>query len=192
MIKSSFVYLLLLLKTNTFLSASDFKKAISAVVSQEWTTVIRSIFGIGKAFARLQNIQNAAARLIKSAKKMDHVTPLLRSLNWLPVQFRVHYKIIVLVFKALHNLAPTYLSELLSVYIPPRSLRSENLNLLVTVRTNSKRKGDRAFSRVGPILWNELPYMIRSVKSLAVFKSLLKTHLLEVAWGPVGSDLAIV
>ena len=80
-----------------------------------------------KALARLQNIQNAAARLIKSAKRTDHVTPLLRSLNWLPVEYRVHYEIIVLVFKALHNLAPPYLSELLSVYIPSRSLRSENL-----------------------------------------------------------------
>jgi len=101
-----------------------------------------------KALACLQNIQNAAARLIKSAKKMDHVTPLLRSSNWLPVKLRVQYKIILLVFEALHNLAPQYLSELVSVYTPSRALRSEHLNLLVTARTNWKRKGDRAFSRI--------------------------------------------
>ncbi len=128
---------------------------------------------------RLQKIQNAAARMIKSAKKYESVTPLLISLKWLPVRIRIIYKILVLVFKALHNLAAVYLSGLVAIYTPSRSLRSENQQLLCTTRTKYKHRGDRAFSRAGPKLWNDLPQSIRSAKSLPMFKAMLKQHLLN-------------
>ena len=64
--------------------------------------------------------------------KRDHVTPLLKELHWLPVHARIEYKMIMLTFKCLKNLAPAYLSELIAVYKPLRCLRSENKRLLVT------------------------------------------------------------
>ena len=64
--------------------------------------------------------------------KRDHVTPLLKELHWLPVHARIEYKMIMLTFKCLKNLAPAYLSELIAVYKPPHCLRSENKRLLVT------------------------------------------------------------
>ena len=47
---------------------------------------------------RLQGIQNQAAELVKLTHKSDHVTPILKDLHWLPVQSRVDYKILPLVF----------------------------------------------------------------------------------------------
>jgi len=70
----------------------------------------------------LQKIQNAAAKTIKSAKKYESATPVLAALKWLPVSFKILYKILILVFKVLHNLAPVYLSGLVAFYIPARSL----------------------------------------------------------------------
>jgi len=90
-----------------------------------------------QALKRLQKIQNAAAKVINSTKKYDSVTPLLFSLKWL----RIIYKILVLVVK----LAPVYLSGLVSIYIPTRSLRSENEQFLWRIKTKYKHKGDRAF-----------------------------------------------
>src|SRR6218665_3131963 len=57
----------------------------------------------------LQSVLNAAARLLCNRRKYDHVTPLLRDvLHWLPVPFRVEFKICLLVYKSLHGAAPGY------------------------------------------------------------------------------------
>ena len=58
---------------------------------------------------KLQRVQNHAAKLVFRKKKNDHVTPLLKSLHWLPVKERIDYKIASLVFKCLNGLAPQYL-----------------------------------------------------------------------------------
>ena len=59
---------------------------------------------------RLQAVQNAAARLVTGTRRRDHITPVLQ-LHWLPVRQRVNFKLAVLVFKALHGLAPCYLAN---------------------------------------------------------------------------------
>ena len=77
-------------------------------------------------YDRLQKVLNAAARVTCLIPKLAHITRLLRELHWLPVKFRVEFKITLLVFKALNGLAPQYLSELLVVRPRTRySLRSD-------------------------------------------------------------------
>ena len=61
----------------------------------------------------LQNVLNAAARLILRKRKYDRITAAIRDLlHWLPVQQRIEYKMCVLVYKCLHQAAPIYLSQL--------------------------------------------------------------------------------
>ena len=62
-----------------------------------------------KALNKLQLVLNMAARILTRAKKCDHITPVLASLHWLPVKARVDFKVLLLTYKALHELAPTYL-----------------------------------------------------------------------------------
>jgi hypothetical protein len=62
---------------------------------------------------KLQRVQNAASRLITGKKKSDHITPVLKELHWLPIKYRTHFKIILLVYKSLHNLAPNYLHKII-------------------------------------------------------------------------------
>lgn len=59
---------------------------------------------------RLQLVQNSASRLLTGTKKREHITPVLASLHWLPVRFRIDFKILLLVFKILNGMAPPYLS----------------------------------------------------------------------------------
>ena len=61
---------------------------------------------------------NAAAKVIPCKQKLDHVTPLLIELHWLPVHQRIIFMILPYTFKALHGVAPTYLTELISPYVP--------------------------------------------------------------------------
>ena len=75
------------------------------------------LFGLPKAqIAKLQRVQNAAARLLLGIGKFSHITPALYELHWLPVSLRIDYKILLLTFKCIYGLAPTYLSDLISIY----------------------------------------------------------------------------
>jgi len=60
---------------------------------------------------RLQSVQNAGARLIFTARRQDHVQPLLRSLHWLRVPERILFWLEVLVYPCHHGSAPGYLAS---------------------------------------------------------------------------------
>ncbi len=141
------------------------------------------LFGVSAAsLQKLQRVQNMAARILTGTRKHQHITPVLRQLHWLPVEYRVQYKILLLTFKALHGEGPDYLHDLLSVHTPGRALRSANQNILVVPRTRLRTYGDRAFSVAAPKLWNNLPLQLRRAPSTTTFKRQLKTHLFELAF----------
>lgn len=129
------------------------------------------------AISPLQRVQNSAARLVTRTRKSVHITPILRDLHWLPVSQRIQFKVLVLVFKALHHLAPEYLCELVSARGQSRVLRSSGSVRLHMPKTCIPTYGDRAFSVAGPMLWNQLPTGLTSCTDLTTFKALLKTHL---------------
>ena len=70
--------------------------------------------------ARLQRIQNNAARLVLQKSKRQHVTPLLTQLHWLPIQTRIDYKLATLAFRHcdFDGSLPQYLSSRLDIYQP--------------------------------------------------------------------------
>ena len=131
---------------------------------------------------KLQMIQNNAARLVLRKRKCDHVTPLLRQLHWLPVKFRIKFKICLLVFKALNGLAPSYIRSMLTLYEPGRNLRSAGRQLLKPKVARLTKTGGRAFSVCAPTMWNSLPEDLRKCSSINGFKSGLKTFLFREAF----------
>ena len=142
------------------------------------------LFGVPKSVTdKLQHLQNIAARVITRTRKFEHITPVLKSLHWLPVLERIEFKILLLVYKALHGLAPTYLSDLILPYQSSRRLRSADENRIFVPSTKLVSFGDQAFAKAGPILWNNLPMKIKQSKSVESFKSAIKTSLFERAFG---------
>ena len=99
----------------------------------------------------LQLVLNSAARMVCRVKKKDPVTPALHALHWLPIRQRIEYKILCLVFKALHGDAPQCLVDVLRRYQPGRLLRSAGQNRLV-MPVSYNRYSERAFAMVGPRL----------------------------------------
>ena len=130
-----------------------------------------------KEMNRLQRIQNTAARLVTGARLRDPITPILCKLHWLPVEKRIIFKILIMCFKAMNNLSPSYITELIHQHTPARSLRSSLQNLLTVQSVKTQTYGNRAFSASAPVLWNSLPTEIRKIPSFALFKTVLKTHL---------------
>jgi hypothetical protein len=145
------------------------------------------LYGVSEnAIAKFQLILNAAARLISGHGKFDHITPVLRNnLHWLPVEYRVRYKIALFVFNCLRGNSPGYLSDMLQPVFSAtssRQLRSvTHCDLCVpAVRTHL---GSRSFRHCGPTVWNMLPPSVKDPTiTLAVFKQRLKTYLFKVAY----------
>ena len=99
---------------------------------------------------KLQRVQNSAARLVLKRRKRDHVQPLLKQLHWLPVRSRIEYKLSTLCFNTFACTSPDYLSELLTVYIPARQLRSSTGSYFIRIPSTKQTFGQRAFSYTGP------------------------------------------
>jgi hypothetical protein len=134
--------------------------------------------------APLQRCQNAAARLVLNLKTSDHITPALIELHWLPVKQRIIYKICLLVYKSLSDLAPSYLRELLIPLstIPSRSSLRSSLSSDLSVPATRLRFGDRAFAVAGARHWNRLPGDLRAISDITNFKKQLKTYLFREAY----------
>jgi len=128
---------------------------------------------------RLQLVQNAAARLVKGARRSEHMSTILRDLHWLPVRQRIVFKAAVLAYKCQHGMAPEYLQ----VYFQPtsilacRRLRSAHSGRLAVPRTRTSYS-DRSFAVQGPSSCNSLPAELRtSDVGLDMFRRKLKTFL---------------
>ena len=124
------------------------------------------------------------ARFIFQESRFGHITPLLKSLHWLPVKYCIVFKIILITFKAIHGLAPAYISELISVRDTGRyDFRSNDGLLLAPCRGKTLTTlGDRSFHAAAPKLWNDLPGSIRNTQSLNKFKKAIKTFLFAKAF----------
>ena len=70
------------------------------------------LYGLpAKQIAKLQRLQNSAARLIFKIPRFYHISPILCTLLWLPAELRIHFKIVIITFKAIHGQAPVYLQD---------------------------------------------------------------------------------
>ena len=131
---------------------------------------------------KLQRVQNTAAWLISRTKKHQHITLILVSLHWLPVNYRCQYKVLMYVFKSLRGSAPVYLHELDSVYQPTRSLRSKNCALIKSPRIRTNTYGEKRFDKAAATLWNILHGQLRNEQSLSCFKKNVKTHIFRLPY----------
>jgi hypothetical protein len=118
---------------------------------------------------KLQGIMNLAARLIKRIPRQEHITPLLKELGWLPVEYRIKRKVATLVFKAMTSNRPAYLCEHLVEYKPNRDLRSaDSSSVRLVLGTAKGAYGKGAWSACAPRIWNELPGEVRRWERVSV------------------------
>ena len=169
-----------------YLSKDNTKTLIHAFISSRVDYCNSLLYGLPEyQLNKLQRVQNMCARLICNESKYCHITPLLVDLHWLPVKFRIEFKILLIVFKIFKGLAPSYLSFLITPKpVCKYNLRSSSDSTLLSY-PNVKPKatlGELAFLFVAPKLWNAVPRFIRESISFDTFKRTLKTHLFKKAF----------
>jgi hypothetical protein len=178
--KSAWSHLCRIGRIRKYLSVAATKTLVHAFITSKLDNLNSLLYGIpDNLLNKLERIQYAAARLVMRIRKYEHITPVLKTLHWLPVKSRIEYKILLLTYKALNAEGPEYIKELLTPCTGPR-LREQQLLKIPKYKT--KTYGGRAFSRVAPKLWNSIPTALRQAKSTNSFKNNLKTYLFSKAY----------
>ena len=143
------------MQIRNILSKSHTEILVHAVITSRLDNCNSLFINTSKAnLHKLQKVQNAAARLVIKGNKRTPITETLKNLHWLRVESRIVFKVLLLVFKSLHNLSPKN-SKM-------EFKSSSNRSLLDTKSFNNTQYGRRTFSYAGPRLWNALPLNIRT------------------------------
>ena len=134
---------------------------------------------IEKNIEKLQKVQNFAARIITGTQKYEHITPILKQLNWLPVSDMVKYFVGVLTFKCLNGLAPDYLNSYFQERLSLHDRNTRNKQKL-NIPAYRSAAGQRTFEYQAVSLWNSLPCNITVHDNCKDFKSNFYNYLLEL------------
>jgi hypothetical protein len=144
-----------------------------------------ALYGVSqKNIHRLQRIQNILARVVAGRSITSaycNSSDLLYQLHWLPIDFRLKFKLAKLAYISCSSSSPPYLASLVSSYTPSRALRSINTHLL-TVPKFRLQIATRGFRVAAPTVFNSLPHDVRTASSLSVFTSRLKTFYFKSAF----------
>jgi hypothetical protein len=129
---------------------------------------------------KVQRCINFAARITCDGnhRKRDHVSPLLKSLQWLNINNRIALQESIRIHK-----------ELKRKHLPDgnkhiyfrgeKNNRFTRNNETLHVEHRKRETARRAFTITGPKSWNKLPTDLKNVKSNTSFKNKLSKHLLE-------------
>ena len=168
-----------------YLSHDDRKSIVQAVIMSRIDYSKSLLVSVPSTqLSKLQRLQNAVAFLVTNVAKYDHITPTLVNLHWLPVTYRVNFKIAMLAHKCIYGNAPEYLKDLIKVKSTTRyNFRSDGEMLLEDYSARSKKTlGDRTFKVAAPRIWNILPKDIRKQDNYYTFKKQLKTYYFKLAY----------
>ena len=145
-------YLLLynISRVRRFITQDAIKTLVQAFVISKLDCGNALLTGVScNLLRKLQRAQHMAARVITFTPHREHISPVLRSLHWLPIHRMIELNILLLVSLCLHDIAPQYLAEMLTTHAATLSLRSSDkqLGILVVSRSKLKRQGDRSLWR---------------------------------------------
>ena len=180
--KACFFYLHNIRRIKKFLSKDSLLILIHAFIISKLDYCNSLLYGLPKKqIFKLQRVQSAAARLVVNIRKHSRITPVLRQLHWLPVDARIHFKVLLLTFKAIHRIALSYIQDLIKVKCKSSyNLPSNNAILLLPPSEKMLvTLGGRSFYAAAPQLWNNLPVDIRTIVEIEKFTKSLKTYLFK-------------
>ena len=177
--KSAYYHLRRISKIRHCLTHESCARAIHATVTSRLDLQNGLLLGQPRVRLRkLQIAQNNAARLLSQISKRDHITPVLAQLHWLPIEERIHYKVLCIIQQSFHVAnAPSYLREMCKPFESNRPLRSSDDAFKLHIPRVYSSYGSRSVQYSGAILWNSLPLHLRSPQLPLTFKKKLKTFM---------------
>ena len=133
----------------------------------------------------LQRVRNAAARLITGTGTREHITPVLQSLHWLPVKFRITFKLCVLMHLVHIGRALAYLSDMHGNgncwSVQPRKTQIfEHFQIWTSIIEAQVRREKLLLCRTESLEWSS--FCSPRTYWYVYFQRQLKTHLFTLAY----------
>ena len=125
----------------------------------------------------LQKCLNAAVRFVYDLRKSQGTSEFLKRAHILPIQSRISYKICLIAYKIVNKMAPDYLTNMVSNYVPNRDLRSANDRTKLVTGHMDKTIASKMCTE-----WNNIPQYIREIKTIGSFKTQPKTYFFNKAF----------
>ena len=170
-VKSCFMMIRKLSSIKQFLSMMQLKSLVFTNIFSQLDYCNLLYYGLNSSsLMKLQRVQNAAARLIRSKESIS-LNDVFTKCHWLRVRERILFKLLLTVHKCINNKAPDSVCALLEYGESDRTKKLQE-------RKSKSKYGDRAFSHAGPKVWNHLPMNIRIQEDTEKFKKMIKTHLM--------------
>ena len=166
--QSCFYYIKDVCRVRRYIDKSTATSLANALVSSRLDYCNSLYNGIAEKYlSKLQIIQNTLCRIVTKTSRFNHITPVRKSLHWLPIKQRIEFKLGLLTFKALQLGCPSYLRDKLRY--PPFRTNSryftQGTNLLLVPAIKSCHSAPsyllRKFEFAAPTLWNSFPENIR-------------------------------
>ena len=181
--QSSFFHLRRIKSVKTFIPRHMLETLVHAFITSRVDWCNSLFYGLpNTTISKIQTVHNACAKFLTGSKKYDSASDKLKDLHWLPVKYRIKFKLLIMTHKIVYpsedSDVPAYLSSNISIKknAGSRFTRSQLWPSLIPPNSKLKTVGDRSY-RVGmPELWNKLPTTLRSIESLNSFKKQLKTY----------------
>ena len=181
--RAAFIHLHNIRKIRKYLTIDATKTLLHAFVFSHLDYCNGLLFGLPfYHIKKFQRIQNMAAKLVFRKSKFDHVTNLLIELHWLPVEYRILFKILLFTFKGIQNIGPKYINDMFSIRRSSYSFRTLDSITLEYHTTKRATFEDRALPIAGAKEWNKLPAILRDINDVTTFKKNLKTYLFKAAF----------
>ena len=134
-----------------------------------------------KLMLKLEMIQRRSICTLYKLKfsSIVSISTLMRSLGWLKFSYICRYRLLCIIHKVIHLRSPEYLADLISIHTLSRVSRKCH-TMIIVQRLTLSSQSESAFSVEAPKYWNALPYDIRCLQSLSLFKCKLSTDLLTL------------
>ena len=150
-IKSAVYHLRNIHKVKGYLNPQALKSLIHAFITSRLDIHNATLLGLPQCQVhKLPKILNVAARMISGKSRFEHISPVLMDLHWLPVKKRVDFKLLVITYKALHALAPAYISNLIELHVSGRHGLRSACTPKLSERRSRRSWGDRSLMAAAP------------------------------------------
>ena len=173
-VKTCFLTIRRLSKVKIYLTQQHLQVLVSSLIFSQLDYCNSLYYGLPVYIInKLQRVQNCAARLVWKNKIPfnSSLDGIYNSLHWLRIRYRIIYKVLLIVHHCLHENAPVDVATMIRYSESQRTMKLQETRTL-------NGYGDRAFSHVGPKLWNLLPRKIREQHEVTAFKQDLKSFLM--------------
>ena len=145
----------------------------------------------GKDLDRLSRIQKILCRIVTKIPSRSSISTAMKKLHWLPLKYRIDFKMNLLTFKALNSGFPAYLKEYLTPFKSIKNTRRCNPDLnyllephVIPRQHTSPSYFQSSYAYLAPRLWNSLPVDARSAVSVFSFRRKLKHYYFKLAYPP--------